>query len=181
MLRKFQIFSVMTMITASASAADSVDETAKCAATFSVLTNIGVLDAGLGKQFSFYSALAYAMTIFYSDADRDRGLTIAETSFLISEYQISIDHAEGNGEAFIPYVASCMGWAADLESAMASANANGRNFEVIAGASARPNMEKQYPFDDWPMMQDVFYDAYAEWVAMGKVAANDAERSLGLQ
>ena len=42
-------------------------------------------------------------------------------------------------------------------------------------------MEKQYPFDDWPMMQDVFYDAYAEWVDMGKVAANDAERSLGLR
>jgi hypothetical protein len=90
------------------SAADSVDETAKCAATFSVLTNIGVLDAGLGKQFSFYSALAYAMTVFYSDADRERGLTITETSFLISEYQISIDHAEGNGEAFIPYVASVL-------------------------------------------------------------------------
>jgi hypothetical protein len=181
MLRKFQIFSVMMIITASASAADSVDETAKCAATFSVLTNIGVLDAGLGKQFSFYSALAYTMTVFYSDADRDLGLTIAEASFLISEYQISIDHAEGNGEAFIPYVASCMGWAADLESAMASANANGRNFEVIAGASARPNMEKHYPFNDWPMMQDIFYDAYAEWVDMGKIAANDAERSLGLQ
>lgn len=179
MLRKFQILSAMMMMTASASAADSVDETAKCAATFSVLTNIGVLDAGLGEQFSFYSALAYTMTIFYSDADRDRRLTTAETSFLISEYQISIDHAEGNGEAFIPYVASCMGWAVDLEAAMASTNAP--SFEVIAGASARPNMEKQYPFDDWPMMQDVFHDAYAEWVNMGKVAANDAERSLGLR
>ena len=179
MLRKFQIFSAMIMLAAAPSAADSVDETAKCAATFSVLTNIGVLDAGLGKQFSFYSALAYAMTVFYSDADRDRRLTITETSFLISEYQISIDHAESNGEAFIPYVASCMGWAVDLEAAMAGANAP--SFEVVAGASARPNMEKQYPFDDWPMMQDVFYDAYAEWVDMGKVAANDAERSLGLR
>jgi hypothetical protein len=181
MLRKFQIFSVMMMMTASASAADSVDETAKCAATFSVLTHIGVLDAGLGKQFSFYSALAYAMTVFYSDADRDRGLTIAEASLLISEYQNSIDHAEGNGAAFIPYVASCMGWAVDLEAAMASAKAGVPSFEVVAGASARPNMEKQYPFDDWPVMKDIFYDAYAEWVDMGKIAANDAERSLGLQ
>ena len=65
--------------------------------------------------------------------------------------------------------------------AAAMASANAPSFEVVAGASARPNMEKQYPFDDWPMMQDVFYDAYAEWVDMGKVAVNDGERSLGLR
>jgi hypothetical protein len=178
---KIQIFSVIFVIAAAPSAADSVEETAKCAATFRVLTSIEPLDAGLGQYFTSFSALAHDMIGFYSNADRGAGITNGETSRLIADYQISIDQAKNNGEAFIPYVASCMGWAVDLGSALASANESGRSFEAVARASARPSINKQYPFDDWPMMQDIFYAAYAEWVDMGKVTTNDIRRSLGLQ
>jgi hypothetical protein len=40
MHRKIQIFSVIVIMAATPSEADSVDETAKCAATFRVLTSI---------------------------------------------------------------------------------------------------------------------------------------------
>jgi hypothetical protein len=121
------------------------------------------------------------MISLYSNADRGRGITNGETSRLISDYQISIDQAKSNGEAFIPYIASCMGWAVELGSALASANESGRGLEAVARASARPSIEKQYPYDDWSMMQEIFYTAHAEWVDMGKVTTNDLRRSLGLQ
>lgn len=178
---KIQIFSVIFLMAAAPCAADSVEETAKCAATFRVLTSIEPLDAGLGQYFTNLSSLAYDMVSFYSNADRGAGITNGETSRLISEYQISIDQAKSNGEAFIPYVASCMGWAVDLGTGLASANESGRSPEAVARASARPYIQKQYPFEDWPMMQEIFYAAYAEWVGMGKVTTNDIRRSLGLQ
>lgn len=181
MRRQIQILSFMIVMAATPSSADSVEETAKCAATFRVLTSIEPLDAGLGQYFTSLGLLAYDMISFYSNADRGRGITNGEKSRLIADYQISIDQARSNGEAFIPYVASCMGWAVDLGSELASANDSGRSFEAVARASARPSMENNYPFDDWPLMQDIFYAAYAEWVDMGKVTTNDLRRSLGLQ
>jgi hypothetical protein len=122
--------------------------------------------------------LSYDMMALYSKVDHGQRLSNREMSQLISYYQMVIDNAQNNGEAFLPYVISCMGWAFELSSALSNARENGGDFEAVALASPRPSSSYSYPFDDWPIMQNIFVAAYAEWTKLGKISRDEIRRSL---
>ena len=90
--------------------ADNVDEAAKCAATFRVLTSIELVDENLGQYFTKQNLFVYDLIGLYAEHYRNKNFTNGETSRLITKYQLNFDAKSSNGSYFIPYVQSCMGW-----------------------------------------------------------------------
>jgi hypothetical protein len=176
-LAKYALTSFVLLICSPASA-DSVDEAAKCAGTFYVLTSVGTIDAGLGQHFEKMSMLSYDMVGAYAEIDRKERFTNRITMELISQYRTQMDRSAANGAAFLPYVQSCMGWANSMGQHLIAAQQTGLSEAEAVSSSPRPSPDYAYPFADWAKMEEIFIAAYREWESMGKVSSDDIYDAL---
>lgn len=178
---KTQILSifVIAVLAQSPAHSDSVDEAAKCASTFFVLTSVGMLDEGLGQHFEKLSMLSYDMIGAYARYDRNEtNWTNGDTRKLISFYRTEIDHSAANGLAFVPYVKSCTGWTNKVGIHLGESLAAGLSVDEAVSSSPRPSTDYGYPFEDWVGMQEIFSAAYSQWEAMGKISSDNIYNAL---
>ena len=157
--------------------ADSVDEAAKCAATFRILTSIELVDENLGQYFTKQNLFVYDLIGLYAEHYRNRNFTNGETSRLITKYQLSFDAKSSNGSHFIPYVKSCMGWTYKVSNDLKRSK-NSKNIKKILLESATPSLKHRYPHSDWTQMKQIYFLAYSEWEKMGKITPQSIRDAL---
>ena len=157
--------------------ADNVDEAAKCAATFRVLTSIELVDENLGQYFTKQNLFVYDLIGLYAEHYRNKNFTNGETSRLITKYQLNFDAKSSNGSYFIPYVQSCMGWTYKVSKDLQNSK-NSKNKKKILLESATPSLKHRYPHSDWTQMKQIYFLAYNEWEKMGKITPQSIRDAL---
>tara|TARA_B110001450_G_C17599464_1_gene472334 strand:- start:601 stop:1161 length:561 start_codon:yes stop_codon:yes gene_type:complete len=160
--------------------ADNVDEAAKCAATFRILTSIELIDENLGQYFTKQNLFVYDLIGLYAEHYRNRNLSNGETSRLITKYQLDFDAKSNNGSYFIPYVKSCMGWTYKVSKDLQNSKnmKNSKNIKKILIESATPSLKHSYPHSDWTQMEQIYFLAYSEWENMGKITPKSIRDAL---
>lgn len=173
------LYVLLSLAVATPVRADSVDEAAKCASTFYVLTSIAMLDEGLGQHFEKLSLLSSDLVAAYARYDRNvASWTNGDTRKLKSLYRNEIDRSQANGFGFLPYVKSCIGWTNRIGVHLGASQAAGQSVAEAISSSPRPSLDYDYPYADWETMEEIFYAAYSQWEAMGKVTPDDIYEAL---
>ena len=160
--------------------ADEVDEAAKCAATFRILTSLQVENEQLGQHFTKLGLFSVDLTGLYSKSLRNRSMTNGQVSELITYYQLELDALSSDGSAFLPYVRSCMGWLATVGTVLNDADLDRSNIRKLLISAPTPSMSFEYPHSDWPTMQNLFLKSYEIWGEMGKLTPRDYRKALGI-
>ncbi|MDT2075790.1 MAG: hypothetical protein RMX26_07365 [Planktomarina sp.] len=162
----------------SAGNADEVDEAAKCAATFRILTSLEVQNEALGQHFTKLALFSYDLMGFYTKKFRNTSLTSGQTSELITAYQVDLDLRSPNGSAFLQYVRSCSGWLVKVGTLINEASSDTSDIRLILDLAPTPNLRYGYPHADWPLMQNLFIQSHRIWADMGKITPRDVRRAL---
>lgn len=153
---------------ASVALATNLDEAAKCAATFKVLTSLRVNNEDLADHFSRQGLISRDMMHFYAEQETSRIFTNGEFSDLINKYQIELDKQQPNGNAFVPYVRSCTGWTFKIGQIFLTGNVGAQKKVLLLDPSNNPNLAFEYPHSTWPQMKDLFFEAYQIWKRLSK-------------
>lgn len=159
--------------------ADPVDEAAKCAATFRVLTSLQIQNEQLGKYFTQLGLFSADLMGLYSESLRNSTMTNGEISELATEYQLQLDSQSSDGSSFLPYVQSCMGWLHEVGIIINEAGSNNANVREILISAPKPSLNYEYPHPDWIAMEELFFQSYQIWVEMDKITPRDIRKALG--
>jgi hypothetical protein len=166
-MRTILIFSILSLPFTAASA-DNLDEAAKCAATFKVLTSLRANSEDLGDHFTKQGFMSWDMMVFYAEHERGRVFTNGEISNLVTQYQTELDKQQPNGNAFVPYVRSCTGWTYKIGQIFISEDSDQQKKTLLLDPSNNPSLAFEYPHSTWPQMKDLFFEAHRIWTDLGK-------------
>ena len=148
--------------------ADKLDEAAKCAATFRILTSLRVNNEALADHFANQGLISRDIMSIYMQANRNRIFTNGETQNLIIRQQTELDQQRPNGQAFIPYLKSCTGWNFKFSKISLSDIPTEKKAAAFLKASDMPILDLAYPHPTWPEMQELFLEAHRIWADLGK-------------
>ena len=168
------LFVVPFIFYASQCFGDDVDEAAKCAATFRVFNQIGLVNEELANELSKHSMLFSDLTQAYSYGIRNVDMNNGEKNNLITNYMYILDDSSVYENSFLKYLSNCMGWLVELKKVVKITqvpDSNIYNFNLAALlAGPRPNETYEYPFPDtWHLMEGLFKTSYVIWETMGKL------------
>ena len=148
--------------------ADNLDEAAKCAATFKVLTSLRANSEDLGDHFTKQGFMSWDMMGFYAEHERGRVFTNGEISNLVTQNQTELNEQQPNGNAFVPYVRSCTGWTYQIGQIFISEVSNQQKKTLLLDPSNNPSLAFEYPHSTWPQMKDLFFEAHRIWAGLVK-------------
>ena len=168
----------MVIMIANQAIGDEVDEAAKCAATFRVLTSLELENEALGQHFTKSALFSYDLMGLYADSLRNQSMTNGEMSELITDYQLQLDSSASNGAAFVPLVASCTGWLFKVGTKLNQASPSSDNIRNVLLSASKPSSSHEYPHPDWPKMKELFSLSHSLWTDMGKITPRDVRKAL---
>tara|TARA_B100001093_G_C26090618_1_gene702609 strand:+ start:43 stop:546 length:504 start_codon:yes stop_codon:yes gene_type:complete len=162
------LFLFFTSLFAATASADNLDEAAKCAATFKVLTSLRANSEDLGDHFTKQGFMSWDMMGIYAEHERGRVFTNGEISNLVTQYQTELDNQQPNGNAFVPYVRSCTGWTYRIGQIFISEASDQQKKTLLLDPSNNPSLAFEYPHSTWPQMKDLFFEAHRIWIDLVK-------------
>lgn len=162
-LKQLIVLLLTTGLLPNAALATNLDEAAKCAATFKVLTSLRVNNENLADHFTKQGLISLDMMSLYAEHETNRIFTNGEFSDLIDKYQTELDEQQPDGNAFVPYVRSCTGWTFKIGKILLSENDNMQKEILLLDPKNNPNLAFEYPHSTWPQMKDLFFESYEIW------------------
>ena len=162
-LKKLMVLVLTSSLFSNAALAANLDEAAKCAATFKVLTSLRINNENLADHFTKQGLISLDMMGLYAEHETNRIFTNGEFSDLIDQYQTELDEQQPDGNAFVPYVRSCTGWTFKIGLILLSENDIMQKEILLLDPSNNPNLAFEYPHSTWPQMKDLFFESYKIW------------------